>query len=53
MLTGILFLDRFKNIGDAWLSLLLIGIAIVLIFFALFDHNITRKAIIATWVLAP
>jgi len=53
MLTSFFFLDHFKNIGDAWLSLLLIGIAVLLLFIAFFDHNITRKAIIATWVLAP
>lgn len=44
---------KLSTVGDAWLSLVLIMIALFLMYIAFFDHNVTHKAIIATWVLMP
>lgn len=44
---------RMRDMGDAWLTVVLVMIALVLMFIAFTDHNVTHKAIVATWVLMP
>ncbi len=45
--------NRLSRLGSAWLSAVLITIALFLVFIALTDQSVTHKAIVATWVLMP
>ena len=44
---------KLEMLGDTWLTVVLVIIALFLLFIAFVDHNVTRKAIIAVWVLMP